>query len=146
METQLAPDDEHIRAFRIPAGRVRARFGKVVDPGFQPVPDVLLFHQSDLKLSSEELNVLLNLTAHWYEPERMPFPRAATIARRMGVSERTVQRLLSRLCKRGFIAKINGQNANGAKAYDLQPLIEKLGPYAQKRLALYPRAQDGEAV
>jgi hypothetical protein len=25
-------------------------------------------------------------------------------------------------------------------------LIEKLGPYAQKRLALYPRAQDGEAV
>jgi hypothetical protein len=42
---------------------------------------------------------------------------------------------------RGFIAKIKGQNANGAKAYDLQPLIEKLGPYAQKRLALYPRAQ-----
>jgi predicted solute-binding protein len=95
MGTQLAPHHEHVRAFRIPAGRVRARFGKVVDPGFQPVPDVLLFHQSDLKLSSEELNVLLNLMAHWHEPKRMPFPRTATIVRRMGVSERTVQRLLS---------------------------------------------------
>lgn len=147
MEIQLDPHDKHIRrAFRVPTGRVRERFGKVADPGFQPVPDVLLFHQADLELSSEELNVLLNLMAHWYEPERMPFPRAATIAHRMGVSERTVQRLLSRLCKRGFIAKIKEQNVTGAKAYDLRPLIKKLGPYAQKRLALYPRAHDGEAV
>jgi DNA-binding MarR family transcriptional regulator len=107
---------------------------------------VLLFHQSDLELSSEELNVLLNLMAHWYEPERMPFPRATKIARRMGVSERTVQRLLSRLCKRDFIAKIRGQNATGARAYDLRPMIEKLRPFAKKRLALYPRAQDGEAA
>jgi hypothetical protein len=29
------------------------------------VPGVLLFHQSELELGSEELNVLLNLTAHW---------------------------------------------------------------------------------
>ena len=72
----------------------------------------------------------------------MPFVRAATVAKRMGVSERTVQRLLSRMRRRGFIEKVKGQGATGAPAHDLTPLIEKLRPYARKRLALYPKAQD----
>lgn len=139
-------DDDLPRPFRIAAGRVRARFGEVADAGFQPLPDVLLFHQSELKVSSEELNVLLNLLAHWYEPERMPFPRPATIARRIGVSERTVQRLLVKLCKRGLIEKVKEQNATGTPAYDVRPLIENLRPYARKRLALLPRTQEREGV
>ncbi|SHK32198.1 Helix-turn-helix domain-containing protein [Roseomonas rosea] len=120
---------------RIADGRVRARFGEVVDPGFQAVPDVLLFHQADLGLTSEELNVLLNVTAHWYDPERMPFPRASSIARRMGSSERTVHRHLQSLINKGFIAKVKGQSSTGTPSYDLGPLLSKLRPFAQKRLA-----------
>src|SRR5262249_31588665 len=110
------------------------------------VPVILMFHQSDLGISSEEINVLLNLMAHRFEPDRMPFVRPATIAKRMGVSERTVQRLLSRMRRRGFVDKVKGESATGTPAYDLMPLIERLRPYARKRLALYPRVQDGEAA
>jgi hypothetical protein len=114
-------------------GRVKDRFGVVADAGFQPLPDVLLFNQAELGLRSEDLNVLLHVTAHWYLPERMPFPRAATIAKRMGVSERTVQRTLTRLRKLGLIGKV--KNPDGRPAIDLAPLIQRLTPFAKKRQA-----------
>lgn len=135
MDFALTPDMVAQELPRIADGRVRARFGVVADPGFQPVPDVLLFHQAELGLTSEELNVLLNVTAHWYEPERMPFPRATSIARRMGSSERSVHRHLQSLTAKGFIAKVKGQSATGTPSYDLGPLLAKLRPLAQKRLA-----------
>jgi hypothetical protein len=115
-------------------GRVAARYGIVAEAGFQPVPDVLLFHQSELGVRSEDLNVLLNITAHWYFPERMPYPHPASIAKRMGVSVRTVQRSLTRLRKLGLLGK-SKKNAEGRMAFDITPLVEKLQPLAKKRRA-----------
>jgi predicted transcriptional regulator len=117
MDIVTAPESSAPELLRIADGRVRARFGVVVDPGFQPLPDVLLFHQAELGLTSEELNVLLNVTAHWYEPERMPFPRATSIARRMGSSERTVLRHLQSLIVKGFLVKVKGRSATGTPLY-----------------------------
>ncbi len=126
-------------------GRISARFGVVAEAGFQPLPDMLLFHQAELGLRSEDLNVLLNVMAHWYLPERMPYPRPTTIAKRMGVSERTVQRTLTRLRKLGLIGKI--KNADGRQAIDLTPLMTRLEPLAKKRLAQkgWAQAQVGMA-
>lgn len=114
-------------------GRVLSRWGKAAEAGYQPLPDVLLFNQVELGLRSEDLNVLLHITAHWYFPERMPFPRTSTIAKRMGVSERTVQRSLTRLRKIGLIG--GTKNQDGRLAFDLAPLVERLKPLATKRLA-----------
>src|ERR1019366_1585019 len=50
---------------------------EAADPSFQPVPDVLLFHQSDLELGSEELNVLLNLMKQ--KSRSLPQRRSRTI-------------------------------------------------------------------
>lgn len=119
--------------------RVSERFGVVAKAGFQPLPDVLLFHQAELKLRSEDLNVLLNIMAHWYSPDRWPFPRPTTIAKRMGVSERSVQRSIARMHKLMLINKT--KNSDGKTAYDLTPLVEALRPYAEKRLTLVPRGQ-----
>ncbi len=135
MDIAHDPAPQELQPSRIADGRVRARFGVVADPGFQPLPDVLLFHQADLGMTSEELNVLLNVTAHWYEPSRMPFPRPTSIARRMGSSERTVLRHLQSLRAKGLIEKVKGHSATGTPSYDLAPLLEKLRPFAQKRLA-----------
>ncbi len=125
------------------AGRVRARFGEAVDPGFFAVPVVLTLHQVELGLSSEEVNVLLNLLTHWYDPERMPFPSARTIAKRMGVSERTVQRLLLRMCRKELISKTK---TLGYRGYDLRPLVDKLVPFARKRRALFPRPHSDDSI
>lgn len=127
-----------------PMGRVRARFGVVAQPGYQPLPDVLLFHQAELGITSEELNVLLNLLAHWYEPARMPFPRASIVAKRMGVSDRSVHRLLTSLIGKGIIYRTK-RGADGV-AYDVTPLLLKLQPLAQKRLAALSGLQASAAA
>ncbi|BCM86481.1 hypothetical protein mvi_49420 [Methylobacterium indicum] len=56
-----------------------AHYGVVGDAGFQPVPDVLLFHQAELGIRSKDLNVLLHVKAHRFYPDRMPFPSLTTI-------------------------------------------------------------------
>jgi DNA-binding MarR family transcriptional regulator len=116
-------------------GRVTERLGVVAAAGYQPLPDVLLFHQKELGLSSEELNVTLHILAHWYAPERLPFPSAKTIARRMGVADRTVERYLTSLRKKGYLVKYrHPKGARRRKGHDLSPLIERLKPLAQQRL------------
>lgn len=117
-------------------GRVRARFGIVSDVGYQPLPDILLLSQKKLGLRSEDLNVLLNYLMHWYEPDRMPYPNPITIAKRMGVSARTVQRIIVDLRKRGFLEKMKQTNRYGVRPYDVRPLLKKLEPYARERIAL----------
>jgi DNA-binding transcriptional ArsR family regulator len=124
--------------------RIQARLGEeVTATGFQPVPDVLLFHQADLGLRSEDLNVLLQITAHWFFPERMPFPRPTTIARRMGVSPRTVQRSLSRLREMQLIAKTT---TDEKEAYDLRPLMQRLKGFAIRRLAARAKTHQVDGV
>lgn len=127
----------------IEPGRVAARFGEeIATSGFQPLPDVLLFNQAELGVKSEDLNVLLNILAHWYLPDRMPYPRPHTIAKRMGVSLRTVQRSMTRLRRLGMIAK-GAKNEDGRTAIDVTPLLDKLRPYAKKRRAERTAAASG---
>lgn len=131
-----------------PAARpspIRDKWGVVTDPGFLVVPYVLMLHQADLGLSSENLNVLLNVIAHWHAQGRMPYPHSATIAKRMGASQRTVQRSLSWLCKNGFIAKGAKLRRKDAQAYDMEPLKTKLKPYALERIKII-QAKDYDAV
>ncbi|MGA8610353.1 MAG: helix-turn-helix domain-containing protein [Xanthobacteraceae bacterium] len=117
------------------AGRIRDRLGIVADAGYQPLSNMLLFHQVELGLRSEDLNVLLHVMAHWYEPDSWPFPKAQTIATRMGVSERSVHRSLSRMRERGLMRKVKG-GANMAYriGYDLTPLVEKLTVFAKNKI------------
>lgn len=112
--------------------RISDRWGVVAEVGYQAVPDVLILKQSELGLTSAELNALLNLTAHWWRPQDFVFPGAATIARRMNVTQRTVQRIISSLAKKGFIKK--NRTAKGDIFFDMTPLKEKLAPVAEKLL------------
>ncbi|MCK1478053.1 helix-turn-helix domain-containing protein [Bradyrhizobium sp. 197] len=117
-------------------GRLRDKWDYVIDPGFAAVPYVLLFHQHALRLTSEHLNVLLNVLAHWHANGRMAFPHSHTIAKRMGISQRSVQRSLSWLIKNEFITKAERKAGESPKGYDPKPLVEKLKPYAWARMQL----------
>ena len=86
-----------------------AKWGEAAEAGLQPLLDGLLQNQSKLGLTPTDTLVLLNLTM--YRCSRRPLPRSTTIAGRMGVGVRTVQRALATLRKLGFLAK-RGQFAN----------------------------------
>lgn len=66
----------------------------------------------------------------------MPYPHSHTIAKRMGVSPRTVQRSLSWLSKNEFLAKMPKKRRTDRQAFDPGPLVKKLTPYALERIKL----------
>lgn len=122
---------------------VVAKWGAAIDAGFQLVPDVLLKNQHRIGLSATEMVVLLNLTMHWWYPERHPYPRPTTIARRMGVSSRTVQRALNRLSRIGLIERCRnasgGPTGEASTAFRLEGLVKELEPLALADVAYRPR-------
>jgi len=115
--------------------RVRHRLGVVGLPGFAPVPHLLLLHQRDLKITSSELNVFLNIFMHWHDAARLPYVHTATIARRMATSQRSVQRLINSLKKKGMVERVPGLRRDDPKRYDVRPLLLKLQPYAKEWVA-----------
>ena len=108
---------------------VYAKYGEASIAGFQAVPDLLLKHQEDLGLSPTDLVVLLNVLMHWWYPTKKPFPRSTTIAKRMGVTPRTVQRSLLQLEELGLLVRERDETA---RTYlDPAPLVEKLTTLAK---------------
>jgi DNA-binding HxlR family transcriptional regulator len=124
------------QAFPQPRSGLREKWGFVIDPGFLALPYVILLHQAELGLTSECLNVLLNFLAHWHAEGRMAYPHTNTIAKRMGISQRSVQRSVSWLTKNGFMGKVPKRNSHDRQMYDLTPLVKKLEPYAWARIQL----------
>ena len=65
--------------------------------GWTAVPTVLFFIQNEKKLSPVAFNTLLNLIVHWWNLQEWPHPSMESLAIRMGVSVRTVQRAINDL-------------------------------------------------
>lgn len=109
---------------------VYAKYGEAVVAGFQPVPDLLLKNQSKLGLSPTNLVVLLNVLMHWWYPDEKPFPRTTTIAKRMGLSSRAVQRSLQDLERLGLLTR--ERSDDGRTYLDPDPLVARLEALAEQ--------------
>lgn len=118
-----------------------AKWGEVANAGFQILPDALLKHQRELGLDATDVLVLVNLTMHWWYADQKPFPRTTTIARRMNVSVRTVQRSMSKLQRLQLIErkKVDDEHGQERTVIDLEGLIATLEPYALTDPGYRPR-------
>lgn len=102
---------------------------KVADHGFTMVPTMMLWMQARLGLSSPQTMVLLQILSHWFDCGSLPWPSKDTIAKRLAIKPRQVQRILSDLENAGLIERkaryfrSGGQSSN---AYSLEGLIAKL--------------------
>jgi predicted transcriptional regulator len=120
-------------------GTIQEKWGKALDAGFQVVPNILIRSQHQLNLDPVDLVVLLNLMAHWWERDDVPFIAPSRIARRMNVSTRTVERHLKGLEKKGFLRRCKPQRSGErpySRGYDLQPLVRLLESAARDALSL----------
>lgn len=116
---------------QVPASsRVYDKWGEAAVAGFQTVPDLLFKHQITLKLATSDMVVLLNLLMHWWYPDQKPFPRSTTIAKRMGVNVRTVQRSLRHMEDLDLLVRTKGPN--GSTFLDPSPLVQKLVALAKR--------------
>lgn len=95
--------------------------------GFVAIPMALLRLQTKLKLTPTDMIVLVNLLAHWWDPARAVFPRSATIATRMGVAKRTVQRSTQKMVKAGLIDREFLTYGDGKRrTFQFTPLAARL--------------------
>jgi predicted transcriptional regulator len=92
--------------------------------GFVALPMALLRLQAKLKLTATDMLVLTNLLAHWWNPADGVYPRSTTIAKRMGVTKRTVQRSTEKMMKTGLIDRefLEG----GRRVFRFDPLAARL--------------------
>lgn len=108
---------------------LRDKWGSALNAGFQVIPNVLFKAQSKLSLDAVDCIILLNLNLHWWEKDKLPYPRPALIARRMGVSRRTIERRLFRLEKAGWLKRLPADASDGqpkARKYDLSGTVQRL--------------------
>ncbi|QIG53901.1 helix-turn-helix domain-containing protein [Altererythrobacter sp. BO-6] len=105
---------------------VAAKWQGAVGPssGFVAVPMTLLRLQSKYGLTPTEMLVLINLLAHWWEPSSVVYPRSTTVAARMGVDKRTVQRATRKMEKLGLMTR--SYLDNGRRVFDFSPLARRL--------------------
>jgi hypothetical protein len=103
---------------------------EVVSAGFTSVPNHLLsinqFVGKENRLTPTELLTLLQILSAWWDANKLPFPSKPTIAKRLGVSPRQVQRALNGLEEKGYISRVARfyQNRGRASnAYDLSKVV-----------------------
>ncbi len=102
---------------------------QVIELGFCLVPSLLLRAQQRIGLNPTQLAILLQLCDFWWDRERKPFPSKETLAQRLSLSERQVQRHIAELEKAGLVRRIERRSANGGKlsnTYDLSGLVKRL--------------------
>ena len=106
------------------------KWGKaVMDLGYSMIPSLVFKAQARLGLSPVQLVVLLHLVDYWWKKAQMPFPSKATIAERMHLSPRQIQRYLTELEKGGFIKRVErfaGHKGQQSNEYNLDGLVCKL--------------------
>lgn len=103
--------------------------------GWTGIPTVLLERQATLGLSSQELNVLLQLLKHWWVADQKPFPSRASLAESIDLSPQSVQRHLTKLSAAGYIKSTRRKRPDGgytSNEYTFEGLVNALKPLAKE--------------
>ena len=120
-----------------PGQLARDKWGDSLDAGFQILPNVLLRTQKLLGLDPTDLAIVLNITMHWWDAHDLPYPRPSMIAKRIGVSPRTVERRLSKMESAGLLERLQSEDRAGRtiRRFKLNGLVTRLTPLAQTHIA-----------
>lgn len=119
----------HLKNPAIGNSRSSDKWGEITKGGFQIVPDVFVRHQGYLKITSEEMCVLLNIMMFWWRKETKPRISSQKTSERTGLAEADVKRAIDGLVEKGLIKKI--LDTQQRTAFDLDPLVKKLSLLAQ---------------
>ena len=106
------------------------KFGKpVMDVGYCITPSLLMKAQARIGLNPVQFNIVMHLFDQWWSVERRPWPSKATLAERMGMGERQIQRQIAEMEGVGLIQRIGRTSPGKGKTsneYDLTGLVKKM--------------------
>lgn len=117
-----------------PLTALEAKWGDGIKAGFQGLPDALVRGQHLLGLTAIDMVVIANLNQAWWTADRLPFLTPHTIAKRMGTSQRTVQRSLSKLRQNGYVTQVRTKDRDGNVKYlhDMSGLCAAVADLARR--------------
>jgi predicted transcriptional regulator len=95
----------------------------ISNDGFTMIPNVLLENAHVLGITPSELVVLINIESHRWGT-RLPYPSVQRLAKRTGMSERHITRLITSLERKKLIWR--QRRKSKTNEYDISPLITKL--------------------
>jgi len=109
---------------------IRDKWGEALDNGFVVIPSALIRYQYKLGISDGEVVALMNLLMSWWKVDELPFPSTATLATRMNVTPRTVQRHIERLEEKRLIKRIwsaeRREKHRTIARYDMNGIVAEL--------------------
>jgi DNA-binding MarR family transcriptional regulator len=114
---------------------IQEKFGDALLLGFTVIPAILLREQHTLRLNDGEMLVTMHLMLAWWEKDRLPYTKPATIARRMGVTARTVQRHMKGLEEKNLLFRVVDPEDSEKTSFDLAPLVSRLEDLGRKAFA-----------
>lgn len=109
----------------------------LMDAGWNVIPNIIIEKQEALGLDALDMNIILHLSHYWWQPENVPHPSVAAIAKAIQVRPRTVQKRIAALEKNGFIRREERrftQNGSVTNRYHLDGLIEAAKPFAVEKI------------
>jgi predicted transcriptional regulator len=101
----------------------------VIQHGYAGIPSVLIQAQSRLGISPLQMNIIIQLLDYWRDHDRRPFPSKKDLARRIGVTDKTIQNNIRALERAGLIRRELRRAAAGdwnSNIYHLDGLVERI--------------------
>lgn len=119
----------------------------LIAAGWVALPSIILERQDALGLDAIDLNVILHIAKHWFEPGNLPHPSKGSIAKAMQVTPRTIQKRFSRLDALGFVQRIERRGPKGTKGsqtskFDFSGLTKEATPFAIEALQERKKKRD----
>jgi DNA-binding transcriptional regulator YhcF (GntR family) len=120
--------------------QLQSKWGReLIAAGWVALPTIILERQEALGLDALDINIILHIAKHWFEPGNLPHPSKGSIAKAMQVTPRTVQKRISRLHDEGFLRRIERRGPKGSRGsqtseFEFTGLIEKATPHAVEAL------------
>lgn len=125
--------------------KIEQRWGKdLTAAGWTAIPNVLFECSQQLKLKHLDIVIILHLAGYWWHAGNDPYPTKQTLAAKIGVEPRTIQRAIAALEEKGYItrkARTSKLGGNLSNSYSFEGIIEAAKPFAQAMVA----ARDGKA-
>ncbi|WP_460421564.1 helix-turn-helix domain-containing protein [Pseudomonas sp. ZL2] len=115
------------------------RWGKdLTASGWTAIPNVLFEYSQELGLKTLDMVIILHLAGYWWRKGNDPFPSKATLARKIGVEPRTVQRAIAELESKGYIERTKRFATSGgnlSNSYSFDGLIKTARTFAKQMIA-----------
>ena len=109
--------------------RFDARYGRLIrTAGIATIPFALYYYQGELELTPQELWLIGYVLAHRWTSE-LPFPAVRELARRSGVTTKTIEKHKKSLESRGFLEVVRRTRADGGNTsigWDFSALFDRI--------------------